>query len=73
MSGTDTAVYDAYDPAVLTDPYPAYRNLRDNDPVHRHAGQGGDADFVVLSRFEDVWNAVRDHTTFSSASGHHVP
>jgi hypothetical protein len=69
VSGTDTAVYDAYDPVVLTDPYPAYRNLRDNDPVHRHAGQGGDADFVVLSRFEDVWNAVRDHTTFSSASG----
>lgn len=63
------AVYDPYDPAVLTDPYPAYRHLRDHDPVHRQRGQDGDVDFVVLSRFDDVWQAVRDHTTFSSASG----
>jgi cytochrome P450 len=63
------ARYDPYDPVVLADPYAAYGELRDHDPVHLQAGQGGDPDFVVLSRFEDVWDAVRDTATFSSASG----
>jgi cytochrome P450 len=61
--------YDPYDPAMLAEPYAAYRHLRDHDPVHLQPGQGGDADFVVLSRFADVWEAVRDTTTYSSASG----
>src|SRR5262249_16670214 len=59
--------YDPYDPAVLDDPYPAYRELRDQDPVHRHEGRDGE--FYVLSRFDDIWTAVRDTDTFSSASG----
>ena len=62
-------MFDAYDPAVLADPYPAYRSLRDNDPVHLHRGKGGDADFYVLSRFADIWDAVRRPETFSSAQG----
>ena len=61
--------FDAYDPAVLADPYPAYQWLRDHDPVHLHAGRGGDADFFVLSRFADIWDAVRRPETFSSAHG----
>ncbi len=61
--------FDPYDPAVLDNPYPAYRELRDLDPVHLHRGQGGDPDFYVLSRFDDIWAAVRDAATFSSASG----
>jgi cytochrome P450 len=69
MAQARTPAYDPYDPVVLADPYDAYRHLRDHDPVHRHRGQGGDDDFVVLSRFEDVWQAVRDPGTFSSASG----
>ncbi|MFC4905879.1 cytochrome P450 [Actinomadura gamaensis] len=60
-----TDVYAPFDPAFQADPYPAYRRLRDEDPVHRHA----DPPFWALSRFEDVWTAVRDHGTFSSASG----
>lgn len=68
-SSEPAACYDPYDPAALADPYPAYRHLRDHDPVHRHRGQGGDPDFVVLSRFEDIWTAVRDTDTFSSATG----
>jgi hypothetical protein len=61
--------YDPYDPAHLADPYPAYRRLRDHDPVHLHAGRGGDPDFYVLSRFADIWDAVRRPDVFSSAHG----
>ncbi|WP_245682014.1 cytochrome P450 [Actinomadura kijaniata] len=58
-------MYDPFDPAFQADPYPAYRLLRDEDPAHRH----DDPPFWALSRFEDVWNAVRDTGTFSSAQG----
>ena len=65
----DAAAYDPYDVATLDDPYPGYRVLRDRDPVHRHQGRGGDDDFYVLSRFADIWDAVRRPDLFSSASG----
>jgi cytochrome P450 len=58
-------VYDPFDEASLADPYDTYRALRDHDPVHRHE----DPDFYALSRFEDVWEAVRDPGLFSSARG----
>jgi cytochrome P450 len=57
--------YDPLDPNFHRDPVPAYRALRDNDPVHRHT----DPPYWALSRFEDVWTAVRDVETFSSAQG----
>ena len=47
------------------DPYPMYRWLRDEDPLH-HVRAG---DYWVLSRHEDVFDAARDTTTFSSAQG----
>ena len=50
------------------DPWDDYRCLRDQDPVHRvdHPAKGS---FFVLSRFADVFDAVRDTATFSSAAG----
>jgi cytochrome P450 len=57
--------YDPLDPGFQIDPFPAYRELRDNDPVHRH----DDPPYWALSRFDDVWTAVRDVETFSSAQG----
>lgn len=42
-----------------------YRDLRDNDPVH-HVQDG---DYWVLSRFDDIFDAARDTSTFSSAQG----
>lgn len=50
------------DPAFLADPYPTYRRLRDEDPVHREAHGSW-----VLSRYDDVTQALRDHDRFSSA------
>ena len=62
-----TAVlFDPLDEAVLADPYPAYRQLRDADPVHHHSR---DPEFWALSRFADVWEAVRQPELFSSAQG----
>lgn len=63
----DHAVYDPYDPAALADPYPAYRWLRDNDPVHYRPGRHGG--FWVLSRFGDIWSALFEPEVFSSAQG----
>ena len=47
------------------DPFPMYRALQDDDPVHR-VDDGG---YWVLSRFADVFAAARDTATFSSAEG----
>jgi cytochrome P450 len=46
-------------------PFPMYRALRDHDPVH-HVANG---DYWVLSRFTDVFDAVRDAGSFSSTQG----
>src|SRR5437660_11423700 len=58
-------VYDPFDATFQADPYPAYQRLRDHEPVHRHATPH----FWALSRFADIWDAVRDPGTFSSAQG----
>ena len=47
-----------------------YQALRDKDPVHHVVPEERpDQDYWVLSRHADVWNAARDHETFSSARG----
>jgi cytochrome P450 len=67
---TESALgYDPYDPAALENPYAGYRKLRDSDPVHLHRARNGDGDFYVLSRFDDIWEAVRRPDLFSSAQG----
>jgi len=63
---TDTALfYDPYAQSVFDDPYPVYRALRDEAPLYRDPSER----WWVLSRFDDVWNAVRDYATFSSRLG----
>jgi cytochrome P450 len=57
--------YDPFDPAVQLDPYPTYAEMRRDAPVYRNEEAG----FWALSRFEDVWSAVHDPSTFSSAQG----
>jgi len=51
--------------AIFDDPYPVYRQLRDQVPVY-YCEQVG---MFVISRFEDVWNALRDHETYCSRFG----
>lgn len=63
------AVYDPLDPNFLADPYPAFAWLRENDPVHHHPRDDRSPGFWALSRFEDIWDAVRRPDLYSSAHG----
>ena len=47
--------FNPMDPAFVADPYPTYRRLRAEDPVH-HSPLG----FWVLTRYEDVMAMLRD-------------
>jgi len=51
------------------DPFPMYKQLRDEDPVHHVPDNGAGQDYYVLSRFDHVFQAVVDAATFSSARG----
>lgn len=50
-------------------PWDDYRRLRDAGPIHLAEGPAGTADFYVLCCFAEVFDAVRDTETFSSAEG----
>ena len=62
-------VYDPFDPTFQDDPYPAYAALREHDPVHHHAKTHQAPAYWALTRFADVWDAVRRPEDFSSAQG----
>ncbi|MCB1693068.1 MAG: cytochrome P450 [Pseudomonadales bacterium] len=49
---------------TVDDPYPSYKWLRENAPVYRNPRTGE----WLLSRFEDVYDALRNHAVFSSTS-----
>jgi cytochrome P450 len=57
--------YDPFEVGDMADPYPLYERLREEAPLYHHAA----GDFWVLSRFDDVFRATRDFTSFSSARG----
>jgi cytochrome P450 len=57
--------YDPTDWNTQIDPYEIYAWLREEAPVYHNEK----LDFWALSRFEDVWDAHLDFTTFSSAWG----
>jgi len=63
-ASTGPVAYRPFDPDTHLDPYPAYRRLREEDPVHRTLHG-----YWVLSRFGDVFNAASDGATYSSAQG----
>src|SRR5262245_2147565 len=62
---TAPLVYDPYAYHIHEDPYPTYKRLRDEAPAYYNP----DLDFYALSRFQDVWNAIQDWETYSSAEG----
>jgi pimeloyl-[acyl-carrier protein] synthase len=60
-SRTFDGAVDLYDPAVIADPYPTYRRLREADTVHR------DADgTLLLTRYADVTSLVADPRLLAS-------
>ena len=58
-------LFDPYDYDFHEDPYPTYRRLRDEDPVHHVAAD----DLWVISRHADVYAVLRDDETFSNHMG----
>jgi cytochrome P450 len=56
--------FDPFDPANFDDPIPGYHWMLEEDPLHWCAPQN----MWLMTRFDDVWNALRDPATFSSAS-----
>jgi cytochrome P450 len=57
--------FDPYSIKFHNNPYPIYKQLRDEAPVYFHEG----LNFYAISRYEDVMEAHRDADTFSSAGG----
>ena len=57
--------YDPLDPVLDEAPYEVWRAMRDQQPVYRNERRG----YWALSRYEDVAEALKDTTRFSSAHG----
>ena len=57
--------FDPYDRDYADNPYPVYKQLRDEAPVYHSP----ERNFWALSRYEDVREAHRDFATWSSAGG----
>ncbi len=64
-SSAPVSEIDLYDDAVLLDPYPNYRTLRELGPVVWLPQY----ELYALARFKNVQDAMRDWQTFSSAQG----
>jgi len=60
-----TLAFNPYDPALHEDPYPVYRRLRDEFPVHHNPELG----FWTLSRYDDVHAALQSPERFISGKG----
>jgi cytochrome P450 len=72
MSSPSDAVFEPRSQETWRDPFTMYRALRDHDPVHEVEAvdeNGDEANYWVLSRFKDVFDAAVDFKTFSSAAG----
>ena len=57
--------YDPFSDAVFDDPYPIYRRLRDESPLH-HLDE---YDCWFVSRFADVWALEQDQRSLTSKHG----
>ena len=63
--GTEPIYYDPYDYVIDANPHPVWQRMREEQPVYYNEKFG----FWALSRFDDVWSAYLDTTTFSSSHG----
>jgi cytochrome P450 len=66
MSTSNTPpYYDPYDAGIDANPYPVWKQLRDDAPLYYNEQH----DFYALSRFADVHSASLDWQSYSSARG----
>jgi cytochrome P450 len=57
--------FDPFDYRYHDDPYPIYRQLRDEAPLYWNDAHG----FWIVSRYEDCRRAVQDYKTFCNGQG----
>jgi cytochrome P450 len=57
--------WDPFDYDLHANPHPTWRRMREEAPLYRN----DKFDFWALSRFDDVWEALVDWKTYSSAKG----
>ena len=62
MNITQEVIYDPLLPERWPDPIPAYKTLLNQYPVYYLANR----DLWILSRYDDIMNALKDWKTFSS-------
>lgn len=62
---TDPIVFDPYDYAFQDDPYPTYKRLRNEAPLHHNP----DLDLWALTRHADIAEAFRTEGTYSNSWG----
>lgn len=65
MPGDNQSEIRLFTEETLGNPYAVYAQLRETAPVYREPQFGT----YALTRFDDVYNVLRDHATFSSAQG----
>lgn len=61
---------DLFSAAMLHDPYPHYARLRREAPVARNPRPSLVTGDVLIARYKDVYETLRDHKTFSSDPVH---
>ncbi len=61
-TSTQGVIWNSLDPAVLADPYPIYKALRESDPYHYSEATAQ----YLISQHEDVNKALRDWKRFSN-------
>ena len=61
--------YDPFSDEALDDPYPIYRQLRRESPVHFLEKY----DSWALARFDDIWNVSMDNEHFTAVKGTSSP
>ena len=65
-SAVSSPAYDPFEPAVMADPLPYYRVLRDEHPIYYLERW----DTYALSRFADIWNVLEiNDGTFVASEG----
>ncbi len=57
--------YHPFSDAIFDDPYPIYKRLRDESPIHYLE----EFDCWFVSRFEDVWSLEQDQRNLTSKFG----
>jgi cytochrome P450 len=61
----DAVSYDPYQRAIVKDPYPVYKRLRDEAPLYYNR----ELDFYAISRYEDVRSAFLNNGALISSRG----